>query len=212
MRPIVLLAVLALAGGCAYGGPGASPTSQPPTTPSTATPTASPTASPASVPPPTSSAGMETTSPTPTPGSSKPPDGLLSAGSESVAGWLGSYCWSYSDGEDETDACADAFRTPPRSTLPFLAVPPGARAELTFSVAGGVEFSGWTATYSARSNSARKDLHSGGHNFDSETTASQPPLSDEVRFPSPPSGDWVVHVFVYFVNGDASYHWHVAVP
>ena len=208
MRPILLLALLVLAGGCSYGGLGASPTSQEPTAPPSATPTAPPTASPASAPPPTSSPGMETTLPTSMPESSKPPDGLLTGGSERVAGWLGSYCWSYSDGS----SCADAFRTPPKSTLPLLPVLPSVSAELTFSVSGGVEFSKWEATYSARSNGARTDLGSGGYYLDPDSTASQPPLLGEARFPSPPSGDWVVHLSVSFVNGDASYHWHVVVP
>ena len=203
MRPILLLAVLALAGGCAYGGPGATPTSQPPTIPPTTSPVPDATATPLPATA-TPTTFPETAQPTPSPEQTgDPPDGLLTAGGDAVVGWLGTYCWG--------DTCADALVTAPKKSLPRLDVTSTSEM-LSFSVSGGVEFSEWYAAYASTSNGVVIELGKGGDEYDPDSSASQPPLFAEISFAAPPPGDWVVHVRVSFVGGDAGYAWHVTVP
>jgi hypothetical protein len=167
---IGLIAPLVVA--CSVAAPG--PTTQP-TNPPTAAPTVAPTVAPTAAP--TADQGDQ------------PPDGELSTDADSVAGWLGTFCWF--------GTCLDTPQLPAKSELPILNVDAG--AELTLTLADGTEFSEWSAVYAAESDVNGTDLDSG----DTPATSA--------TFPAPPQGDWVIRVFVTFYGGDASYAWHVSV-
>ena len=132
----------------------------------------------------------------------QPPAGLLSAGSGSIEGRIGSYCWG--------DTCADIGVWPPKADLAELDV---ASREVTiqFSASKPVGFTEWYASYAAGPNGGSKSLVKGGSS-DPDTNATAPPEFETFDFPSPPSGDWIVFVSVYFRGGDLSYAWHVVVP
>lgn len=201
-RWLTALVVAGLVAACSITGapPSSTPAAADPSSPPTAPPTGSP-------PAPTGSPPAPTAEPTPTAGATAaaddPPEGLLGTGTATVAGWLGTYCW--------TDTCVDVMQTAPKSELPSLVVA-SLQSELTFALSGGLPFYEWSASYAAGSNGAVTVLGSGGDFLDPDSNESQPPLLDEARFVSPPSGDWVVHVFASFAEGDASYAWHVTVP
>jgi hypothetical protein len=125
----------------------------------------------------------------------KPPDGVLASGKGDSAGWLGTFCWN--------DTCRDAGYIAPKDELPALAA--DGNSELTFSLVDGTQFAGWTASYSQGSNGPVTELGEGGDLYD---TASVDELAS-ASFPAPPPGDWVVHVGIYFTDGDAFYVWHV---
>lgn len=167
---IGLIAPLVLA--CSVAAPG--PTTQP-TNPPTSAPTRPPTAAP------TAGATAEPTD--------QPPDGLLAADGDTVAGWLGTFCWH--------GTCLDAPQLPAKSALPVLNA--DAVAELTLTLASGTQFSEWSAVYAADPNATGTELGSG----DASVTSAS--------FSAPPEGDWVIRVFVGFRDGDASYAWHVSV-
>jgi hypothetical protein len=95
------------------------------------------------------------------------------------------------------------------ATLPKLAAIDGT---LGFALKNGTLFYEWWASYSAQSMGRVTQLGHGGGDFDPDSSETQPPALSQIDFPTPPSGDWVVHVSVYFASGDASYAWHLSVP
>jgi hypothetical protein len=130
-----------------------------------------------------------------------PPDGLLSSGSKSVAGQLGSYCYG--------QTCADIGRWPPKSELPELVAQTNT---LEFALENGEPFVGWIASYNNTADDDRsRKLDQGGGSLDPD---GNPPAADEftdISFDAPPAGDWVVWMFVQLESGDLSYAWHVTV-
>jgi hypothetical protein len=124
---------------------------------------------------------------------------MLWAGGEPVAGSLGSFCWN--------DTCVDG-PTAPKSTLPELTA---SESTLEFAMENGELIYEWYAHYSSGSNSAVTKL-GGGCCWAPPDSPSRPPGLDQIQFPTPPPGDWVVHVSVWFEWGDAFYAWHVTVP
>lgn len=196
---IALIAPLVLA--CSLASPGASnqPTALPTTSPPpTAVPTPAPTGTLAPTPP-----ANATPEPTrPVVDSARPPDGLLASDGDPATGWLGSWCW--------TNSCLDSGRLPRNGKLPSLEVAAG--SQLTFTLADGTQFLGWSVTYGADANHDGTELATGGDPYDPDTSASPPVTTANATFPTPPQGDWAVGVFVRFPDGDASYYWHVSVP
>jgi hypothetical protein len=182
----LIVALLAL--GCVAGRPG-SPTNPPSSAPTTAVPSRStPAVTPAASP-------TEPHSPLPS-----PPDAFLQAGDgDPVEGRLGSGCY--------LDACADSPWLP-AAGLPVLE-PAGGDEELTVSIAPGFEFVRWTARYAAAddpSGERARPLAEGG--------ADDGPAVAEASFRTPPSGDWVVSVFLRYANDecDGAYYWRVIAP
>ena len=206
----VLAVVVVLATACSSVAPGATDSPKPS---SSTTPGPTQALTPGASASPTATAGPTATeSPTATPSSTPsesgedgelPPDGELTTPSGMVIGWLGSYCWM--------NACADAGMIPPKGDLPRVEVPRDT-AEFVLRLSRGEGFIEWSAGYSKRSDARPTPLGGGGDSYDSETNATPPPQLLEARFPPPPSGDWVLHVRVGFLDGDASYAWHVVVP
>lgn len=183
IQALPLFATLVLA---ACGSAPAAQTSSPIATASVP-PTPEPTSLPSSDPswPPTQEPTPE---PDPTPES--PPDGALGYSDFADVGWLGSYCWH--------GTCADVSAIPPKSQLPEIVVRGDA---LIFSLATG-EFTRWVAQHGSDSTSFRT-FAEGGESSDA---------MEWVEFDVPPSGDWLVRIQAFLVDGDASYYWHVIVP
>lgn len=179
---IGLIAPLVLA--CSLAAPG--PTTQA-TNPPTAVPTVAPTAPRTAVP---TAEQVD-----------QPPAALLAADSDPVAGWLGTFCWH--------GACLDAPQLPAKSELPILNT--DARAELTLTLADGTQFSEWSAVYATDSEVTGTELGGGGAPYDPYSSATPPAALDSATFAAPPTGDWMIRVFVGFSDGDASYAWHVSV-
>ena len=182
-----LFAALAVVIGCAVGSPGVS--GSPLASVASLAPVSSP--SPSAIPSPTEDLAVA------------PPDGSLSAGGQSVVGWPGSYCWR--------DACLDAPMLPDKAALPKLTVPAGT-AELLLTVSSGAGFTRWSARYSSDANGSDSELGSGGERYDPDLAGTPPPDIVEAQVAPPPPGDWVVVVQVAFVDGDATFAWHVIVP
>ncbi len=132
----------------------------------------------------------------------EPPAGRLAAGDQTVTGWLGTYCWA--------GTCADAFRIPPLSTLPEIAVA-GPQSELTFGLAGDTGFIEWVAAYGPGSMADLAPLAQGGESYDPDSAATVPPQIAETTFTSPLSGDWVIYVVIRTAAGEAHYAWHLVV-
>lgn len=131
-------------------------------------------------------------------GDDRPPDGLLSApGVDPVLAYLGSYCYG--------NACADS-PIPPARIIPRLRLPRTAD-HLVFRLKGIKPFTTWSvAVWPARDERGhrQKRLASGG---------AEDMVMREAPFQPPPSGDWVVHIFVRFLGrGDASYFVNLIVP
>lgn len=127
-----------------------------------------------------------------------PPTATLSAGGDPVAGQPASYCY--------LDTCADG-PWPQKGDLPELRVA-GAASELTLTLAEPARFIGWTVAYGELSNDDEStNLDSGGS---SDPDAAGPDYS-EVTFDGPPTGDWVLFVWLQLRGGDLSYAWHVTV-
>jgi hypothetical protein len=188
----ITLVALLLAGCSLRPGGQATPSSRPVVTPA---PIPS-----ASAPPPA------TTSPEPTrpaePSATAPPRGLLAAGSTTVVGWAGSYCWQ--------NGCVDMAGIPPKAELPEITATDG---RLVFSLSDGATFSGWTVSYGidADTGSELTILDQGGTSADPDAQPqSAPPELGSVEF-GPPKGDWVLLLSVQFPGGDLSYAWHVLV-
>lgn len=114
-------------------------------------------------------------------------------------GSLGSFCWN---------TCRDG-PTAPKSTLPKLTA---SDPTLAFTMEDGTLIYEWWAHYSAQSNGRVTELGHGCCSLDPNSPASQPPALDRIQFPTPPPGDWVLHVSVFFEWGDAFYAWRVKVP
>lgn len=134
-------------------------------------------------------------------GNGGPPAGLLASGDVAVAGHPGSYCYG--------NRCVDSV-WPFKSDLPLITIEADSAI---FALEGATPFVEWAALYSARSNSGTHELGRGGSDFDPDAVGSPPPLLLEAQVAAPPSGEWVVNVFVRFEGGgDASYAWHVIVP
>jgi hypothetical protein len=128
-----------------------------------------------------------------------PPRGLLRGDADAVEGWPGSYCWH--------GTCADAAAVPSKDQLPSVV---GGGDDLDFSLSGGATFVRWRATYADDSDDSPTTLGQGGEGFDPDANPSgEHELLSAVTFGSPPSGDWVVFVQVFFEAGDLSYAWHV---
>ncbi len=132
-----------------------------------------------------------------------PPDGTLRGDGAAVAGQPGSYCFG--------DTCADIGGWPNKLDLPLVELS-AADQQLEFAVPDSVRFVEWHASYSASSNGEANELAEGGNGYDPDKSYASPwPESSSVTFDSPPAGDWVVYVSVYFDGGDLSYAWHVIV-
>jgi hypothetical protein len=130
-----------------------------------------------------------------------PPSGFLTADGTQVEGWLGSYCWQ--------DLCADAPEVPPKDQLPQVL---GDGNELAFSLSDTATFITWRATYASESNERPTTLGESGEAFDPDARPSaSPELLSAAEFDSPPAGDWVIFVQVFFDGGDLSYAWHVVI-
>lgn len=166
-------------------------------------PTSVPTDIPAS-PPPTFATGVPTagSSAPPTAGGpvDDPPQGALGSSDAADVGWLGSYCWH--------GTCGDVPSVLPKAQLPEVVAEGDS---LTFSLVDG-EFGRWIAQYGA-DESALTTFADGGETFDPDAATLDPDtLLEWAEFDAPPAGDWVVRVQTFFVDGDASYYWHVIVP
>lgn len=207
MRTAITLLGVLLATGCGVGAPAGSASQAPYTTSSpSAGPTVGPsataqaTASPVRTPAPT----LDPT-PTPTDDSSydPPPDGLLSAGGAPVAAWLGSYCYD--------DACMDVGDLPAKTALPQVVAAAG--GSLRFTLADGVPFYYWSATYAEELLAPQPvRLGEGGSDHDWDSAATPPPELHGADLDLPPPGDWAVSMYLRFDDGeDASYHWRVTV-
>jgi hypothetical protein len=130
-----------------------------------------------------------------------PPDGLLSAGSETVTGRLGTYCYG--------NTCADIGRWPPKSDLPVLVA---SNKSLEFRLRNGEEFVRWSARYGETSDDDRSQpLGQAGRPFDSDANSSPADEFSSASFDAPPAGDWVVFVNLELAGGDLSYAWNVTV-
>lgn len=186
---------LLLVAGCASTIPGASPA-----------PTQNPT--PAAMPTPLATSTLGATpavTPAATQGSSsdKPPAAALGTSDFAVTGELGSYCW-HVNGQGSCVDTAGFYK----SRVPAITVEEGDR--MVFSIEDG-EFAGWTASYGPDVE-APTVLGEGGQDVDPDVNQpSFEPLTF-AEFDGPPTGDWIVAVFVDFAdNGSASYGWHVTV-
>lgn len=185
-------------------GPAATP-GQTATPGPTATPAPTKTPEPTGTPEPT-----DTPAPTGTPRpffdppeGSKPPKAMLSADGLSVEASPIGYCWA---GE-----CLDG-PNPPKNQLPELELIE-ANLDMEFEVADGVRFAHWGAEYYDRSDDNAVSLGDGGFYYDPDATPATPWVEmSRATFPAPPSGDWVVNVYLELVHGDLSYAWHVIVP
>ncbi len=129
----------------------------------------------------------------------RPPEGALGYADFADAGWLGSYCWH--------GTCADVPAVPEKDQLPQVVVP--GDETLIFSLDDG-SFVRWIAQYGA-DDSALTVLGEGGEPLDPDAATATPEALHWAEFDSPPSGDWLVRVQVFFADGDASYFWHVIV-
>ena len=198
IQALPLLLALASAA-CLSGSPAPTSTAadipqSPQATLETAEPTAVPTASPSPTgptppAPPTSGSPLDI-----------PPQGALGYSDVADVGWLGSFCWQ--------GTCGDVPSIPPKAQLPEIVIEGDS---LTFSLVDG-EFGRWIAQYGAEE-SALTTLADGGETFDPDVATIDPDaLLSWVEFDAPPAGDWVVRVQAFFVDGDASYYWHVIVP
>ncbi len=199
IQALPLLATIVLAA-CTTGTPG-------PTRTSASNPTGSPFASPDSresrgptVAPPTAPSSTAPATPTPIATVDVPPQGALGYSDLADVGWLGSYCWH--------GTCADVVAIPPKAQLPEILVQGDT---LIFSLVDG-EFTRWIAQYGS-DDSSLMTFAEGGESFDPDAATPGPDtLLEWVEFDAPPPGDWVVRVQTFFVDGDASYYWHVIVP
>lgn len=190
------LIVAFVAAGCTPAGPG-TPTDTRPSAPPTVTPSGTPSVAPTTSPsdPPPTASPTDAESPMPAP----PSASLSAAGGEPVDGQLGSVCY--------LDACGDSPWLP-ADGLPLVELA-GADDELTVAIEDGFEFTTWSAQYAAaedRTGAAVMTLAEGG-------SQDGPPLTD-ATFDPPPSGDWVVSVYLVYADGDGdgAYYWHVTVP
>ncbi len=130
-----------------------------------------------------------------------PPRGILRAESGPIEGWLGSYCWQ--------GTCADVAVVPPKDQLPEFTTE---GEDLEFSLSHNATFVRWQATYGGSVDGERMTLGQGGEGFDPDARPSPAlELLSSATFASPPAGDWVVFVQVFFDGGDLSYAWHVVV-
>jgi hypothetical protein len=204
--PMVL--IVAVVGGCSMA-PAAQQTARPqPTITFLPTATAPPTATPSPPIQPTPVAtpdAPDTPSPTKKP-PNRFPKGTLRAGDVVAEGSRGTYCYK--------DTCADLGQWPRKADLPELVVG-AADAELEFSLPESARFVTWDVAYAAASSyeDESTELARGGYPYDADANpeASVTELS-RVSFAAPPSGDWVVWVWVTLRFGDLSYAWHVIVP
>lgn len=205
---IPLLAALVSA--CALG-PVAQPTaSQAPPTAPISMPTQEPaaTSSPPDAPATSSPTSTRPPSPTPRPyfeppAGGAPPMGTLSAGDMSVDATPIGYCWA--------DECIDG-PNPPKNQLPELTLSEDG-VDLEFEVGDGARFARWSAEYYERSDDDAVSLGGGGFSYDPDATPATPWVEmSSATFPAPPSGDWVLNVYLELVHGDLSYGWHVIVP
>jgi hypothetical protein len=83
---------------------------------------------------------------------------------------------------------------------------------LQFSLSDGATFTGWEVSYGNDSDTGSEltVLDFGGDLSDPDAQPqSAPPELSTVEFDSPPNGDWMLLVSVYFPGGDLSYAWHV---
>lgn len=166
------------------------------------TPSAVPTASPASTATafPVATPSATVTQPPPT--QAIPPRGYLGGEGDPVEGWLGSYCWQ--------GTCADAPGVPPIDMLPAVYT---SDWEMEFSLSDGATFVRWQATYTSDDDGEPITLGQGGEVFDPDARPSAAPeLLSVATFDSPPGGDSIVIVQVFFDGGDLSYAWHVRLP
>ena len=133
-----------------------------------------------------------------------PPAGSLTTGNQNpVVGRTGGYCYD--------NGCVD-YAGFYKSRVPKIAVSNG--ATLSFSLDGEAPFVYASAGYIIDGNDYESThLGTGGQDVDPDMTgASHPPLIWTFDFPAPPTGDWVVQVFIRFADrGDASYGWHATV-
>jgi hypothetical protein len=189
---LTLLGLVVL--GCSMA-PGGAPTA----TPVTATPTAPPAQATAT---PTQATATLPLEPTPTtarstPGTfSEPPAGFLTFEDTTVEGWLGSWCLP--------GRCVDKAE-PTLEGLPVLEAPGDT---LTFKLAGDAPFVAYTAAYGIVSADSTVIKREG--EFDPDAGIVSPPMTS-AEFSTPPSGEWMVTVFVQFGPGDALYVWKVSV-
>jgi hypothetical protein len=195
----------ALAFGCSsFGNPPTDPpVTDPPASPS---PMASPQATQA--PTPTATATPSGTA-MPSPTEDDLPPGLpvgeiAEDGQAAVYGHQGSWCY---DG-----ACLDGPGLP-KDDLPLLEAS-ASDVQLTFSLAETHPFTHWAASYAADEDEESTPLASGGESYDPYVSAATPgPWITTFDFESPPSGDWVLRVFLQFGDrGDSTTTWHVVVP
>jgi hypothetical protein len=119
-----------------------------------------------------------------------------------VTGAKGSYCWGTTGQTVCTDAAGFSLDSPQISVAQ-------AGQTLTFTLSPTTPFESLTADYV--DNGTTIVLGRAGSSFDPDMGGSPPPMTTEAQFPAPPSGDWVLEVFVTFPNGDASYGWHANV-
>lgn len=175
--------------------PSPGPTTPTAAPPATVTPTTTPETSPPARPSPSASdrggpGGLE---------DSRPPDGFFSAPKAgSARAYLGSYCYGY--------VCADSPFPPVRIT-PRLRLPAEA-GRLVFRLKGDEPFERWAVGFwparDERGAYRQERLASGGRDG----------AVREASFQPPPSGDWMLSVFVRFADerGDASYFVRLMVP
>jgi hypothetical protein len=107
-------------------------------------------------------------------------------------------------------ACLDSPMVP-KEGLPVVTLSKRA-SDLALSLSDGARFIYWSAAYAATANKTWIDIGQGGAEYDPDLTGTPPPQLEQVHFGAPPVGDWIVRVHLQFLNGEASYAWHVTVP
>ena len=93
--------------------------------------------------------------------------------------------------------------------LPVLT--PDASGTLTFTLSDGSPFRRWSASYGPDPGDL-EPLDQGGEGADPDAINPASPVHvTTAEIDSPPSGEWVVFVFVGFGDGDLSYWWLASV-
>lgn len=134
---------------------------------------------------------------------SKPPESTLSYGGQTATGVLGSFCWARTTGgEGESGTgCFDVAEVPVPPKEKTLAVPAGAALEYDY---GGER----------RPNSVEAGAYPliRGETGEAIEQLEIRRSADGVRIPAElPAGSYVIDVFVYVPEGDASYYFRALV-
>jgi hypothetical protein len=136
---------------------------------------------------------------------SKPPESMLSYGGQTVTGVLGSFCWARitdDEGEGESGTgCFDVAKVPIPPKEKALAVPAGATL--------GFDYGGEQQVNSVEAGAYPLIRGETGEAIEQLEIRRS---GDGVRIPAElPAGSYVIDVFVYVPEGDASYYFRALV-